>query len=85
MTLTIPYEHTAIELNTCTNGELEIILPSSREVTQLLFDQIISRMSYDDIINAITPQSFEQIMEHYQTEYKEEQHDYSINRTSREL
>ena len=72
MTLTIPYEHVPITIDTNPHGDLTINLGTNPELVQLIFDQLLYNMSYDDVINAITPQSFEQIMEHYQTEYKEE-------------
>ncbi len=45
---------------------------NSNNITKTIFDRLLYNMSYDDVINAITPQSFEHIMQHYQTEYKEE-------------
>lgn len=72
MTLTLPYKYSAIQIDTAMNGTLEITINNSDEVIELLFDQLLDNMNYDDIINVITPQSFEQIMEHYKTNYKEE-------------
>ena len=72
MTLTLPYKYSAIQIDTAMNGTLEITLNSSDEVVKLLFDQLLSNMTYDDLINTITPQSFEQIVEHYKTNYKED-------------
>lgn len=79
MTLTIPYEHSPISVNTNVHGDLLLGFNDHPALIKEIFNQLIYRMSYTDIINVISPQSFEQIMEHYQTEYKEEQHDYSIN------
>ena len=72
MILTIPYNYTPITINTSANGDLKIVIGTNPKIVQLIFDQLLYNMSYDDLINAITPQSFEQIMKHYQTEYKEE-------------
>lgn len=72
MTITIPYANSAVQLDTTMNGSLEITFSNSDEMVKLLFDQLLNHMNYDDVINTITPQSFEQIMEHYQTHYKEE-------------
>ena len=72
MTITIPYANSAVQLDTTRNGSLEITFSNSDEMIKLLFDTLSYNMSYDDIINAITPQSFEQIMEHYKTHYKED-------------
>ena len=72
MTLTLPYKYSAIQIDTAMNGTLEITINNSDEVIELLFDQLLDNMNYDDIINTITPQSFENIMEYYKTNYKEE-------------
>lgn len=72
MILTIPYNYTPITIGTSANGDLDIGIGTNPELVQLIFDQLLYNMSYDDLINAITPQSFEQIIEHYQTNYKEE-------------
>ena len=72
MTITIPYANSAVQLGTTMNGSLEITFSNSDEMIKLLFDQLLNHMNYDDVINTITPQSFEQIMEHYKTHYKED-------------
>ena len=72
MFLTIPYNYAPITIDTNTNGDLNIGIRANPKLVQLIFDQLLYNMSYDDVINTITPQSFEQIMKHYQTEYKEE-------------
>lgn len=71
MILTIPYNYTPIAIDTSANGDLNIVIKTNPELVQHIFDQLLYNMSYNDVINAITPQSFEQIMQHYQTEYKE--------------
>ena len=71
MTLTIPYEFSGISLDPNFKGDLKLTFSNSTELTTNLFNQMLYEMSYDDIINAITPQSFEQIMEHYKTNYKD--------------
>lgn len=72
MIITIPYNYSTIAINTSANGDLGIVIGTNPKLVQLIFDQLLYNMSYDDLINVITPQSFEQIMEHYQTNYKEE-------------
>ena len=72
MTLTIPYQWSNIEISTAFGGDLDIKLSNSSELVDNLFNQLMYGMSYDDIIRLITPQSFENIMEHYKTDYKEE-------------
>ena len=71
MTLTIPYQWSNIEISTAFGGDLDIKLSNSSELVDNLFNQLMYGMSYDDIIRLITPQSFEQIMEHYKTDYKD--------------
>lgn len=71
MTLTIPYEWTPIKINTSYKGDITIELDRIPGIRKHLLNQLLYDMSYDDIINVITPQSFEQIVEHYNTEYKE--------------
>ena len=72
MILTIPYNYTPIAIDPRANGDLNIVIGTNPGLVQLIFDQLLYNMSYDDLINTITPQSFEQIIEHYQTNYKEE-------------
>ena len=72
MTLTIPYEYSGVQLDTKHDGALEIGFTSAPDLKNNLFNQLLNTMDYDDIINAITPQSFEQIVEHYNTEYEKE-------------
>lgn len=71
MTLLIPYEYSGVQLDTKHDGVLEIGFTSATDLKNNLFNQLLNTMDYDDIINAITPQSFENIMEHYKTNYKE--------------
>ena len=72
MTLTIPYQWSNIEISTAFGGDLDIKLSNSSELVDNLFNQLMYVMSYNDIIRLITPQSFENIMEYYKTNYKEE-------------
>lgn len=72
MTIAIPYENSAVQINTTTDGSLMLTFSNSNNIAKTIFDRLLYNMSYDDVINVITPQSFEQIMEHYQTNYKEE-------------
>ena len=72
MTLTIPYEHSPVIINTNYKGDLLIGLNDHSALKDNLFNQFLYSMSYDDIIRVITPQSFEQIVKHYNTEYEKE-------------
>ena len=72
MTLIIPYEHCPITINPSFNGDLAIELSNASALTDCLFNQFLNALSYDDLIRLITPQSFEQIVEHYNTEYDKE-------------
>ena len=72
MTLLIPYEYSGIHLDTKYNGDLELGFSSAIDLRNNLFNQLLSTMDYDDIINTITPQSFKQIVEYYKTDYKED-------------
>ena len=72
MTITIPYANSAVQINTITDGSLMLTFSNYNDIAKTIFDRLLYNMSYDDVINTITPQSFEQIMEHYQTNYKEE-------------
>ena len=72
MKLTIPYEHSSMELTTYHNGDLVLTFSKSPEFAKVLFNQLLYDMSYDEVIDTITPQSFEQIVLHYQTNYKED-------------
>lgn len=72
MTITIPYANSAVQINTTTDGSLMLTFNNSNDIAKTIFDRLLYNMSYDDIINVITPQSFEQIMEHYKTHYKED-------------
>ncbi len=71
MTITIPYVNSAVQINTTTDGALMFTFSNSNDIAKIVFDRLLYNMSYDDIINVITPQSFEQIMEHYKTDYKD--------------
>ena len=72
MTLLIPYEYNGIQLDTKYDGDLELGFSSAPDLRNNLFNQLLSTMDYDDIINTITPQSFKQIVEYYKTDYKED-------------
>lgn len=72
MTLTIPYEHSPITINTNCKGDLLLELNNYSALKEHSINQLLYSMSYDDIIRVITPQSFEQIVEHYNTEYDKE-------------
>ena len=72
MTLTIPYKYSQIQLESKQNGDLELELPYSDELTTSLFHNIMYNMSYNDIIMAIGEHEFKAIMAYYLTEFDKE-------------
>ena len=72
MTLTIPYKYSQIQLESKQNGDLELELSNSDELTTSLFHNITYNMSYNDIITAIGEHEFKSIMNYYLTEFDKE-------------
>ena len=72
MTLTIPYKYSQIQLESKQNGNLELQLSDSDELTTSLFHNIMYNMSYNDIIMAIGEHEFKAIMNYYLTEFDKE-------------
>lgn len=72
MTLTIPYKYSQIQLESKQNGDLELELSDSDELTTSLFHNITYNMSYNDIIMAIGEHEFKAIMAYYLTEFDKE-------------
>lgn len=72
MTLTIPYKYSQIQLESKQNGDLELELSDSDELTTSLFNNIIYNMSHNDIIMAIGEHEFKAIMAYYLTEFDKE-------------
>lgn len=72
MTLTIPYKYSQIQLESKQNGDLELQLSDSDELTTSLFQNITYNMSYNDIIMAIGEHEFKAIMAYYLTEFDKE-------------
>ena len=72
MTLTIPYKYSQIQLESKQNGDLEIVLSDSYELTTSLFNDIMYNMSHNDIIMAIGEHEFKAIMAYYLTEFDKE-------------
>ena len=72
MTLTIPYKYSQIQLESKQNGDLELQLSNSDELTTSLFNNITYNMSYNDIITAIGEHEFKAIMAYYLTEFDKE-------------
>ena len=72
MTLTIPYKYSQIQLESKQNGDLELQLSDSDELTTSLFHNITYNMSYNDIIMAIGEHEFKAIMNYYLTEFDKE-------------
>ena len=72
MTLTIPYKYSQIQLESKQNGDLELQLSDSDELATLLFHNITSNMSHNDVIMAIGEHEFKAIMNYYLTEFDKE-------------
>lgn len=72
MTLTIPYKYSQIQLESKQNGNLELELSNSDELTTSLFNNITYNMSHNDIIMAIGEHEFKAIMAYYLTEFDKE-------------
>ena len=72
MTLTIPYKYSQIQLESKQNGDLEVQLSDSDELTTSLFNNITNSMSHNDIITAIGEHEFKSIMNYYLTEFDKE-------------
>ena len=72
MTLTIPYKYSQVQLESKQNGDLELELSDSEELTTSLFHNITYNMSYNDIIMAIGEHEFKAIMAYYLTEFDKE-------------
>ena len=72
MTLTIPYKYSQIQLESKQNGDLELELSNSDELTTSLFQDITYNMSHNDIITAIGEHEFKAIMNYYLTEFDKE-------------
>ncbi len=72
MTLTIPYKYSQIQLESKQNGDLELQLSNSEELTTSLFHNITYNMSHNDIIMAIGEHEFKAIMNYYLTEFDKE-------------
>lgn len=72
MTLTIPYKYSQIQLESKQNGDLELELSNSDELTTSLFHNITYNMSHNDIIMAIGEHEFKAIMNYYLTEFDKE-------------
>ena len=72
MTLTIPYKYSQIQLESKQNGDLELQLSDSDELTTSLFNNITCSMSHNDIIMAIGEHEFKAIMNYYLTEFDKE-------------
>ena len=72
MILTIPYKYSQIQLESKLNGDVELELSNSDELTTSLFNNITYNMSHNDIIMAIGEHEFKAIMNYYLTEFDKE-------------
>ena len=72
MTLTIPYKYSQIQLESKQNGDMELQLSDSDELTTSLFHNITYNMSHNDIIMAMGEHEFKAIMNYYLTEFDKE-------------
>ena len=72
MTLIIPYKYSQIQLESKQNGDLEVQLSDSDELTTSLFNNITCSMSHNDIIMAIGEHEFKAIIAYYLKEFDKE-------------
>lgn len=72
MELVIPYQWTAIDITTYTNGDLRFIFPNDTNLQKFLITQLFNHMSHQEFIEAIGSQEFEVIVDYYHTEFDKE-------------
>ena len=72
MTLIIPYKYSQIQLESKQNGDMEVQLSDSDELTTSLFHNITYNMSHNDIIMAIGEHEFKAIMNYYLIKFDKE-------------
>lgn len=65
MQLLIPYGNTDLHISTKYTGDLELTLPNDLSLQQDILYQFFNAMSYQEFINTIGTQQFEQLIEFY--------------------
>ncbi len=65
MQLLIPYNSADLYISTKFNGDLEITLPDTSGLQQILLQQFFKALSAQEFINTIGTQQFEQLIEFY--------------------
>lgn len=65
MQLLIPYKYSDIHLSVKSGGNLMLTISSDCELLNDLLNQLFDAVSYQDFINTIGTQQFEQLIEFY--------------------
>lgn len=65
MQLLIPYKYSDIHLSVKSGGNLMLTISSDGELQNDLLNQLFDAISYQDFINTIGSQQFEQLIEFY--------------------
>ena len=73
MELVIPYQWTAIDITTHTNGDLRFIFPNDTTLQKFLITQLFNHVSHQEFIEAIGTEEFDKMIEFYNTEFKNEE------------
>ncbi len=66
MQLLIPYKYSDIHLSVKSGGDLMLTISSDDELLNNLLNQLFDAVSYQDFINTIGHQQFEQLIEFLQ-------------------
>lgn len=72
MQLFIPYNNADINISTTPKGDLELTIPDNQYLLQSLLHQLFEAVSYQEFINTISTQEFEQLIEFYNSPNFEE-------------
>lgn len=65
MQLLIPYKYSDVHLSVKSGGNLMLTISSDDELLNDLLNQLFDAVSYQDFINTIGHQQFEQLIEFY--------------------
>ena len=65
MQLLIPYKYSDVHLSVKSGGNLMLTISSDDELLNNLLNQLFDAVSYQDFINTIGTQQFEQLIEFY--------------------
>ena len=72
MQLLIPYKYSDVHLSVKSGGNLMLTISSDCELLNDLLNQLFDAVSYQDFINTIGHQQFEQLIKFYNSEDFEE-------------